>query len=338
MRETISLILQWAALICLCLLFPILWIPVGAVLLVWAAFWAIKIIRYMRSTYYKATKLPYIRLLRDLGKYGEYLTYEKLRSFEKRGARFLFNLYLPKKDGGTSEVDVLMLSAKGLFVFESKNYSGWIFGNEDKKTWCQSLPVWRRGRKSQKEFFYNPIWQNRSHINHLRGLVGDDIVMHSVIVFSERCTLKDITVYCPDINVIKRDRLAEVVNDIWNADRDDVMSPEDISGIYDRLYPYTQVSDEQKAQHIIDINEMLAGENGAEEIKDIKNTAHAMPPVNETADGDKTASAEVGDEQFICPQCGVRLILRTAAKGAHAGQRFYGCSNYPRCRYIKDLK
>lgn len=35
-----------------------------------------------------------------------------------------------------------------------------------------------------------------------------------------------------------------------------------------------------------------------------------------------------------CPRCGVPMVLRTAAKGANAGQQFYGCPNYPECREI----
>jgi len=35
-----------------------------------------------------------------------------------------------------------------------------------------------------------------------------------------------------------------------------------------------------------------------------------------------------------CPKCGAFLVERTAKRGAHAGQRFWGCPNYPACRYI----
>ena len=35
-----------------------------------------------------------------------------------------------------------------------------------------------------------------------------------------------------------------------------------------------------------------------------------------------------------CPKCGVPMVLRTASKGPQAGQKFYGCRNYPRGRGI----
>ena len=34
----------------------------------------------------------------------------------------------------------------------------------------------------------------------------------------------------------------------------------------------------------------------------------------------------------LCPKCGVAMLLRTASKGPQAGQKFYGCCNYPKCR------
>ncbi len=46
--------------------------------------------------------------------------------------------------------------------------------------------------------------------------------------------------------------------------------------------------------------------------------------------------AEVEDENLICPKCGGHLVLRTAKKGANAGSQFYGCSNYPNCKYTQD--
>ncbi|MCR5805469.1 MAG: topoisomerase DNA-binding C4 zinc finger domain-containing protein [Oscillospiraceae bacterium] len=41
---------------------------------------------------------------------------------------------------------------------------------------------------------------------------------------------------------------------------------------------------------------------------------------------------------MICPRCGGRLVLRTAKSGANAGNSFYGCSNFPKCRYTNTEK
>ena len=206
---------------------------------------------YTKSSYYLVTKTFFIELYFDKGKLGEYMTYKYLRSAEKNGAKFLFNIYIPKGENETTEIDVLMIHAKGLFVFESKNYSGWIFGSEHQKNWYQTLPQGRG--KSHKESFYNPIMQNKTHIKHLKALVGENIPTNSIITFSERCTLKRVEVKSDDIYVINRDKVYATVAAIC-AQREATLSTTQISEIYDKLYPYTQVSDAIKEQHIQNIN------------------------------------------------------------------------------------
>ena len=187
----------------------------------------------------------------DTGRYGEYLTYKCLKTFETNGAKFLFNLYVPTEAGQTSEIDVLMIHSKGLFVIESKNYSGWIFGNEAQKNWYQTLPT-GKGR-SRKEPFYNPIIQNRTHIKHLKTFLGAHVPMNSIIVFSDRCTLKSIQITSCDVKVINRAHVAAVVSSICNQVPNDLLTENAIANLYNLLYPYSQVDAATKAQHISNI-------------------------------------------------------------------------------------
>ncbi len=106
--------------------------------------------------------------------------------------KFLFNVYVPTSNNGTTEIDVILLHESGIYVFESKNYSGWIFGTETYQYWVQTLPMGRGA--TQKNRFYNPIWQNRTHIKYLRRFLNDyNPPFYSYVVFSNRCLLKDIT-------------------------------------------------------------------------------------------------------------------------------------------------
>lgn len=146
---------------------------------------------YENSAYFQITHLPYHRMINDVGSYGEYLIYKALQHRETFGAKFLFNTYVPKKNGKTSEIDVIMIDQTGVFVFESKNYKGWIFGDENSKKWCQCLKAGRY--ESQKEYFYNPILQNENHIKTLKEYLGaaqKQIPMHNVVVFSNECDLR----------------------------------------------------------------------------------------------------------------------------------------------------
>lgn len=281
---------------------------------------------YKKSTYYQITKNPYLSVRCDKGRLGEYMIYRYLKSFETEGGKFLFNIYIPKEEEQTTEIDVLLICSKGIFVFESKNYSGWIFGSEYKKDWYQTLP---RGRgRSHKEHFYNPILQNRTHIKYLKKLIGDEIPIRSIIVFSERCELKHIQLKSNGIRVIKRDAVAPVVSKICSQTTDILLNENEIEKIYNILYPYTQVSAEVKTKHIEDIREELAIKN-----RDIQ-TASASVPVAEQKT--ETETADPAPEILKCPKCGGDLVLRTARRGEKKGTQFYGCSNFPKCRYIQN--
>ena len=271
--------------------------------------------RYIKGSYYQVTKNTPLHLFFDKGKYGEYLTYQKLRYAEKSGTKFLFNIYIPKGENETTEIDVLMIHPNGLFVFESKNYSGWIFGNEFQKTWYQTLPK-GKGR-SQKEAFYNPVMQNRTHIKHLKALLGEEVPMHSIITFSERCTLKKVEIKSSDIYVINRYDVSATVRSICGKAGEPVLNQKQIDGIYNKLYPYTQVDAAVKARHIQNIEKKLETEK------------------EEKVEAPLVVEAE--QEQKKCPRCGGILLLRTASKGANAGNQFYGCSNYPKCRYVQNV-
>lgn len=43
-------------------------------------------------------------------------------------------------------------------------------------------------------------------------------------------------------------------------------------------------------------------------------------------------------ETLACSRCGADMVMRTAKKGDNAGNQFWGCSNYPRCREIVDIE
>ena len=188
----------------------------------------------------------------DIGKYGEKLTERELKWVKLFGreGKILRNVYLPKGEGSeeTSEVDVIFITQKGIFVFESKNYSGWIFGNESDTLWTATLANGDRNK------FYNPILQNKTNIKWMREFVGDKIPLFSIIVFSERCELKKITMESMDVEVIQRDQTYATVRDIWDQNPD-VLTKEEVTALYEKLYPLTQVSQEVKDKHVERIQE-----------------------------------------------------------------------------------
>lgn len=211
--------------------------------------------KYKKTAYYQVAKYPYSSIRRDKGKYGEYMIYKRLKDFERRGGRFLFNLYVPKSNNETSEIDVLLICSKGLFVFESKNFSGWIFGNEADKMWTQTFPIGRG--KSRKDQFYNPILQNSYHIKHLKRHIGASVPIRSVVVFSDDCTLKNVTVHSKDVSVIQRKKVASVVSQICGELPTDCLTQSEISNIYNKLHPFSQASRTVRAEHVWNIQKYI---------------------------------------------------------------------------------
>jgi hypothetical protein len=45
-----------------------------------------------------------------------------------------------------------------------------------------------------------------------------------------------------------------------------------------------------------------------------------------------TQSPLRNEKKQTCPKCGATMVLRTARKGKSAGNHFWGCSNFPKCR------
>ncbi len=212
----------------------------------------------------------------------------------------LRNVYIPKRDGSTAEIDLLYITSKGIFVIESKNYSGYIFGDEDQQYWTATLYAgknWYGGKEVNKYRFYNPIRQNASHIRALRDYLGN-VRTFSIIVFGNKCELKSVTYYEGNSYICFESDLRDTIKKIWKQN-DDIYSKEAQIDIFNRLVIHEHGDDEIREKHVNDIYE---AQNG-----------------------------------MTCPRCGGRLVLRTAKSGPNAGNSFYGCSNYPRCRYIRNI-
>lgn len=107
--------------------------------------------KYEQTEYFKQTHNSYWSVRSDKGLYGEYCTYKYLKPLTGY-KRFLFNCYLPKSNAEKTEVDVILIHESGIYVLESKNYSGWIFGTETKPYWTQTLPG-ERGRSKKHDFW-----------------------------------------------------------------------------------------------------------------------------------------------------------------------------------------
>jgi hypothetical protein len=86
------------------------------------------------------------------------------------------NVTLPSENG-TTQIDHIIVSAYGVFVVETKNMKGWIFGSADQNTWTHIIFKY-------KNKFQNPLRQNYKHVKTLQSILDlEDNQVHSVVVF-----------------------------------------------------------------------------------------------------------------------------------------------------------
>jgi restriction system protein len=118
------------------------------------------------------------------GWFGEKVTQLGLWHHLDDGIYPRFHDIIVPSSNGTTQIDHVLVSCYGIFVVETKNYNGWIFGDEQSPQWTVS----RFGRKFQ---FQDPLRQNYRHTQclaeHLRLPAS---VFRSVVFFIGECELK----------------------------------------------------------------------------------------------------------------------------------------------------
>jgi len=201
------------------------------------------------------------------------------------------NIYKPlnnitiQTSNGTTQIDHVIVSKFGIFVVETKNMAGWIFGSEKQATWTQSLPG------GTKHSFQNPLRQNHRHIKALEEFlnIGHNM-FHSMVMFIGESKFKTEM----PINVMDHGYIPYI-----KSKTDLLFTDQEVNDIISALQTgKLEKSFATRRQHIDSLKERHASTS-------------------------------------ICPKCGSNLVLRTAKKGTHQGMKFYGCSGFPKCRYMK---
>lgn len=224
-------------------------------------------------------------------------------SGEKRVSSFLedldcedyrvYNDLLVRNGNYTTQVDHVVISRYGVFVLETKNVHGKVYGGGNAEFWKQYLPDtgYRRYGFTQEHQLRNPIWQNDGHIKTLRKLVfGNDVPVYGVVVFPSDT----------DINVTAEQPVLNMYNVVpyIKQYRDVVLSSDQMGFYRRRLLEVISISESDRKDHLGNVYRNKERRNEA------------------------VASGR-------CPRCGGSLVLRNGRYG-----QFYGCSNYPQCKYI----
>lgn len=142
----------------------------------------------------------------------------------------------------TTQIDHLVVSPYGIFVVETKNYSGWIFGNEDSKRWKETF------KTTKGNYFYNPIKQNWGHTYALAEHLNLNIrVFKPIVVFSNNCKL-NVETKTPVVY------MSNLKDTILNY-KQEIIPQKDIEIIYNKIIKINMVNEEVENKHIQSISE-----------------------------------------------------------------------------------
>jgi len=208
---------------------------------------------------------------------------------DKDSYHLIKNVTLPTNDG-TTQIDHIIVSKYGIFVVETKNMKGWIFGSANQKQWTQK--IFKHTSK-----FQNPLYQNYKHVKTLETCLStkNDCIF-SVIIFIGDSTFKT---KMPD-NV----RFARGGIEYIKSKRDIAFSEDEVADIIEKIESgRLEISFKTNRQHVKHVKEIV------KEKPDTKS----------------------------CSRCNSDMVLRKVTKGKNAGNEFWGCSAFPKCRNVIEI-
>jgi hypothetical protein len=166
-------------------------------------------------------------------------TFNMWISLNAKVYRRFHDIIIPAKNG-TTQIDHLIVSPYGLFIVETKNIKGWIFGSEGQQKWTQSL-------YGKNYSFQNPIRQTFRQKKILSEFLDlNESIIHTVIYFVGDCRFK--TQLPP--NVINS-RLGKYIKKFNNR----VFPPEEISRLVKALKQHATESPLTTRDHVRSLRE-----------------------------------------------------------------------------------
>ena len=169
-------------------------------------------------------------------------TFNMWLSLNAKTYRRFHDVIIPAKNG-TTQIDHLLVSPYGLFIVETKNITGWIFGSESQPKWTQTL-------YKNKYSFQNPLRQTFRQKKVLSEYLDlNESTIHTVVYFVGDCRFKT---PLPD-NVISSG-LGSYIKQFRNR----ILSPVDIERVVRSLEQHISKSSLTSRDHVRSLRERHA--------------------------------------------------------------------------------
>lgn len=242
----------------------------------------------LSSFWYLIPLLIFVAIIKSVwfkGVFGEWQVNQLIKFFlDKNEYHLIKDVTLPTEDG-TTQIDHIIVSKFGIFVVETKNMKGWIFGGANQKQWTQK--IYKHTSK-----FQNPLHQNYKHVKTLEACLStkNDCIF-SVIIFIGDSTFKT--------KMPENVRFARGGIEYIKSKTDIVFNVPEVASVIEQIESgRLQRSIKTNRQHVKHVKEIVK---------------------------------EKSDTKY-CSKCGADMVLRKASKGKNAGNEFWGCSAFPKCR------
>lgn len=248
---------------------------------------------------------------------------------DKRQYHLIRNVTV-RSGAGTTQIDHVIVSRYGVFVIETKNMSGWIFGTAGDARWTQKF-------RRRSFTFQNPLRQNFKHTEALAELLGlPREVVKSIIVFVGGARLKrevpaNVTTVTGYIRYIR-------------SHTQEMLPEEDVHRVVVTIASIRlDTNFRTHREHVRRVRFIVASKASTGQPM-LSKTNVQLGSDHRAARNEGSATAPFatgrdvnGGETPICPRCGAIMVVRTARKGPETGRRFWGCPGFPKCRGVRRI-
>lgn len=257
----------------------------------------------------------------------------------------LHDLYIETKDGRGAQIDYLVITPYVNVLIECKN----LFGNIEINSKGEFIRSFSYKGRWIKEGIYSPITQNERHLTVFRDCRGErkgafmrfamehgfEKYNKTIVVLANPKTLINDKYALKEVRqkVIRGDQLISALKEF----KSDVKSSKKEMLFYGENYLSMNRNDRKeyikRFEELAALQKMDSCERDEDPAEKIITTEE--PPAVALSKGEEHTIEQ--PDVRICPWCGKELVLRTAKKGNNIGKQFYGCSGFPKCRYVKNL-
>ena len=160
---------------------------------------------------------------------------------------YIWNDIVLQRNGYSVQIDQVVISPYGIFVIETKNYTGWIYGNDDSDQWTKNM-------YGYKYHFGNPLKQNFSHVKALAELFCVSVNSFiPIVVFLHgadlRCNTHGTVIYA-----------GQLLDEIYSH-RQQMMTLSDVQRLAEVLNAATIETEDTRKEHLNKVYESIGRKN-----------------------------------------------------------------------------